>query len=149
MGFIGLCLLVGVTAGAATRSSVDTWYAGLQKPPGTPPPLVFPIVWTALYVLMGTAAWLVWQHGSVRPVRHFLRRWGWQLLLNAAWTPAFFGLRSPALGLAVILPLLATVVWTARGFFSVQRVAGWMLVPYAAWVAYAAYLNGGILLLNW
>lgn len=131
-----------------TRGSLETWYASLEKPLGTPPGLVFPVVWAFLYVLMGTAAWLVWREGSVTPVRRYLRRWGWQLLLNALWTPMFFGLRSPLLGILVLVPLLGGVTWTARGFFRVQRSAGWLMVPYAVWVAYACYLNIGVWILN-
>jgi tryptophan-rich sensory protein len=148
VGFIGLCLLVGAASGAVTRGSIQAWYTSLAKPIGTPPGPVFPAVWAVLYLAMGTAAWLVWREGSTTPVRRHLRIWGWQLLLNALWSPAFFGLHSPPLGLAVIVPLFCCVIWTARSFFKVQRLAGWLMVPYAAWVAYALYLNAGIWWLN-
>jgi translocator protein len=142
---VGLCLLVGVADGAVTATSVRGWYLSLTPPPGTPPNWVFGPVWGALYILMGVAAWLVWrQCGASRPIR----LWGWQLLLNALWTPAFFGLHSPGLGLLVILALLVLLVLTTRAFVRISRPAAWMMLPYLAWAAYAAYLNAGFWWLN-
>jgi translocator protein len=138
-------LLVGAADGAITATSVRTWYLSLVRPPGTPPSWVFGPVWGVLYVLMGSAAWLVWRRtGAARP----LRLWGWQLLLNALWTPAFFGLRSPMLGLIVIVLLLILLGLTIRAFARVRRLAAWLLAPYFAWTAYAAYLNAGFFWLN-
>lgn len=127
-----------------------SWYAALAAPPGTPPNWVFAPVWTALYILMGVAAWLVWRDVLLPPVRRYaaLRLWGWQLGLNALWTPAFFGLHSTVLGLVVILPLLGLVVATAIMFRRLHPVAGLLLLPYLAWTAYAAYLNVGFWWLN-
>jgi tryptophan-rich sensory protein len=77
-----------------------------------------------------------------------MRLWGWQLLANALWTPAFFGLHSPALGLAVILVLLSLIGRTIAAFAWHDRVAAGLLVPYALWSCYATYLNAGFLWLN-
>jgi tryptophan-rich sensory protein len=110
--------------------------------------MVFGPVWTVLYVSIGTAGWLVWRCGQYWPVRHLLRRWGWQLGLNAVWAPAFFGLHSPLLGLAVILLLAAALGWTIAGFARLRPLAAWLLLPYAGWVAYAAYLDAGLCWLN-
>ena len=138
-------MLVGAADGAITATSVHTWYLSLVRPPGTPPSWVFGPVWGVLYILMGSAAWLVWRRtGAARP----LRLWGWQLLLNALWTPAFFGLRSPMLGLIVIVLLLILLGLTIRAFARVRRLAAWLLAPYLAWTAYAAYLNAGFFWLN-
>ncbi|WP_261618261.1 TspO/MBR family protein [Microbaculum marinisediminis] len=60
-GLVALCLIVGFLGSLATTPNIDPWYAGLAKPAWTPPPLVFPIVWTALYIMMAVAAWLVWR----------------------------------------------------------------------------------------
>ena len=129
-GFVGLPLLVGVTAGVLTVPAVQGWYQSLNRPPGTPP------------------AWLVWRarQGSrdFRP----LRLWGWQLLVNAAWSPAFFGLHSLALGLVVIVALLLLIVATLRSFRRVRPAAAVLMLPYLAWVCYAAYLNAGFVMLN-
>jgi tryptophan-rich sensory protein len=106
---------------------------------------VFPVVWPCLYVLIGVAAWLVWRHPAGRPA---LRPWFVQLALNLLWPPAFFGLHSPALGLVVIVPLLVATGRAIRAFAAVRRGAAALLVPYLAWVCYAAYLNAGFFLLN-
>lgn len=145
VGFVGLCLLVAVSAGAVTQTSVRTWFLTLTRPAGTPPNWVFGPVWTTLYVLMGVAAWRVWRVPGTRPL---LRLWGWQLLANAAWTPVFFGLHQLALGLLVILVLLALVALTIRAFRRADRPAAGMLVPYFAWVSFATYLNAGFWWLN-
>lgn len=133
-----------------TASSLSVWYHALARPPGTPPDWAFGLVWTVLYVLMGISAWLVWRRQDAAPRGTFaaLRLWGWQLLLNAAWTPAFFGLRSPLLGLLVVVPLLALVLLTTGVFHRLSHTAAALLFPYAAWVAYATYLSVGFVLLN-
>ena len=147
-GFVGLPLLVGVTAGVLTVPAVQGWYQSLNRPPGTPPAWLFAPVWAVLYLLIGVAAWLVWRarQGSrdFRP----LRLWGWQLLVNAAWSPAFFGLHSLALGLVVIVALLLLIVATLRSFRRVRPAAAVLMLPYLAWVCYAAYLNAGFVMLN-
>lgn len=128
-----------------TATSVHTWYLSLVPPPGTPPNWAFGPVWTVLYVMIGVAAWQVWRRiGGGRT----LRIWGWQLILNAAWPPAFFGLRSLPLGLATILVMLAAILLTIRAFARFDRAAALLMVPYAAWVAYVTYLNAGFLWLN-
>jgi tryptophan-rich sensory protein len=105
-------------------------------------------VWTSLYLMIGTAGWLVWSRGSTQPVRHALRLWGWQLLVNALWTPAFFGLQNPPAGLAVLLTLLVLVALTIRAFARIRPLAAWLMVPYALWGCFATYLNVGFWWLN-
>jgi tryptophan-rich sensory protein len=144
VGFVGLCLLVGAAGGALTATSAD-WYPTLRQPPGTPPSAVFGPVWTALYCLLGVSGWLVWRRtGAGRAVR----LWGWQLAINALWVPAFFGLRSPGLGLVVMVPLLILAALTVRTFARIRRPAAWLMAPYLAWLGYAAYLNAGFVVLN-
>ncbi len=128
-----------------TATSVGGWYLSLTRPPGTPPNWVFGPVWTVLYVLMALAAWMVWRRVGAGPA---LRLWGWQLAANALWSPVFFGLRSPALGLAAILLMLALVAATARVFHRIRPLAGALMLPYLAWVSYATYLNLGLWWLN-
>ena len=147
VGFVLLCLAAGWVSGLTTEAAIVPWYRPLAKPPWTPPELAFPIAWTILYVLMGIAAGLVWRgrhRGRRRAVGLFLI----QLALNVLWSPVFFGLHAPAAGLAVILLLLAALVATLVAFFPVSRAAFWLMVPYLAWVGYAATLNLGICLLN-
>jgi translocator protein len=147
LGFLGLCLLVGLTAATVTASSVHSWYPTLIRPPGTPPNWVFGPVWAALYVMMAVAAWLVWRGDDPARYRALLL-WGWQLLVNALWTPAFFGLRSTRLGMLVILPLPVLVALTALRFAPQSRVAAALLAPYLLWSLYAAYLTTGFFILN-
>lgn len=145
VGFVGLCLLVGAVAGGVTVPAVRHWYPSLTRPPATPPDWVFAPIWTVLYVMMAVAAWLVWNRiGASRS----LRLWGWQLLANALWPPAFFGLHSPIAGLIVLLALLPLVLVTLRAFFRVHRGAAALMLPYVLWCGFAAYLNVGFLVLN-
>lgn len=145
VGFVGLGLLVGAADGAVTAAAVRGWYASLAHPPGTPPNALFGPVWGILYVLMGIAAWRIWCRVQAGPA---LRLWGWQLALNAAWTPAFFGLRQPLLALGVMLALIVLILLTLRRFAAIDRWAAWLLVPYLLWSGYALYLNAGICWLN-
>jgi tryptophan-rich sensory protein len=145
VGFVGLCLLVGAVGGSMTAQALQHWYPTLTAPPGTPPTGVFAPVWTVLYMMIGTAAWLVWKRrGASRP----LRMWGWQLAANALWAPIFFGLHSPRLAMGVMLILLVLIALTIRVFRPVRRLAAWLMLPYFAWCLFAAYLNAGFWLLN-
>ena len=154
-GWVGLVVslvLVAVVAGVgglATATGVDSWYRTIEKPPWNPPDSVFGPVWTLLYVAMAVAAWLVAREGlDRRPVRTALVAYGVQLALNLAWTLVFFGLESPVAGLVVIAALLVAVVVTIVRFRPVSPLAALLLVPYVAWVAFAASLNVAIVVLN-
>lgn len=121
------------------------WYPALIQPPLTPPSWVFAPVWTILYIAIGVAAWLVWLKPGSHPP---LRAWGWQLAANALWPVAFFGLRSPLLGLPIIAAMLVAIAITIRAFHRRSRLAAWLLMPYLAWTGFAAYLNAGFWWLN-
>lgn len=145
--FILICLSVGAAGGLATRSSVDTWYVFLQKPPLTPPSWVFAPVWTALYVLMPLAGWLIWT--SAHPSKNFLfTLFIAQLMLNGIWSFLFFGMRSPLLGLIDIVWLLITIIFFMKNAWTASRAAVYCFIPYVLWVSFAAYLNAGIFWLN-
>lgn len=149
LGAVLLCEAVGLLAGWATQPSVTTWYPTLTKPSFTPPNWVFAPVWTLLYGLMGLSAFLIWRCGFHRVrVRSALTAFGVQLVLNAGWSFAFFGARSPALGLVVVLFLWGVLAWTLDRFFRIRPAAGWLLVPYLGWVTYALALNVAIWALN-
>ena len=150
VGFVGLCLLVLVANGAITAGSVKGWYQTLRRPPGSPPDWLFGPVWTALYAMIGVSAWLVWRRVEVgvHRKRAALRAWGWQLLANALWPPAFFGLHALGLGLVVIGLMLATIALTILAFWPIERRAALLLVPYLTWVGFAGYLNAGFWWLN-
>jgi len=127
----------------------QSWYSGIEKPSFTPPNWVFGPVWTVLYILMGVAAFLVWRRGlASRAVQVAL---GWflgQLVLNALWSPVFFGWHRIDLALVVIVLLWAAIVVALYRFLRVSRAAALLLVPYLLWVSFATILNAAIWRLN-
>jgi benzodiazapine receptor len=123
------------------------YYADLRKPGWAPPTWLFGPVWTVLYGLIGTAAWLVARRGG-SSTRLPLGLWGVQLALNAAWTPIFFGLRAPGLALAEIGVMWVAIVATTIAFFRRRTAAGALMLPYLAWVSFATLLNFEIWRLN-
>jgi translocator protein len=140
---------VGFLAGQATQSSVNTWYAGLEKPFFNPPNWVFAPVWTLLYLLMGIAVGRVWNYGiHHRWVKTSVYHFGFQLLINGLWSLIFFGLRNPIGGMVVIIILLFLIVRTIQQFSIVDLLASRMLYPYLMWVVFATFLNAGVVLLN-
>lgn len=147
-------LAAAICAGAVILAAASgvlfqpgAWYAGLAKPPGTPPDWVFPATWSVLYTLMAVAAWLVWRAAGPA-AGGALGLFGLQLGLNALWSPAVFGAHSLVAGLGVILLLWLALAATVRAFAGIRIVAAWLLAPYLAWVTYAGYLNAGLLVLN-
>ncbi len=145
---VALCLGVAYAGSIVTDTSVETWYRTLEKPPATPPDWVFPVVWTSLFVMMGAALGLIWIRagwaGSGRAVGLFVT----QLALNFLWSALFFGLRSPGLAGLEIVILWSVILATIVAFRPIRPAAAMLLVPYLAWVSYAAYLNAGIWYLN-
>ena len=148
IAFVAICFGAAAVGGWFTDSSVKTWYPGLMKPAGTPPAWVFGPVWSVLYLLMATAAWLIWLERHAHDVRLPLGLFFGQLLLNAAWSVIFFGLQRPGLALVEIMVLLPAIVLTTISFSARSRQAFWLMTPYLAWVAYATYLNFGFWRLN-
>lgn len=146
---VSVCLLIGFLSGFATQSSVDTWYATLNKPSFNPPNWLFAPVWTLLYLLMGIAAGIVWAKGFYHVwVKTALYYFGFQLLFNALWSIVFFGFRNPFWALLVILILLVLILYTIKWFKIVSRPAAYLLIPYLLWVAFAMLLNYKIWELN-
>lgn len=124
------------------------WYAGLAKPPLTPPDLAFPIAWSLLYLLMALAAWRATLAAPEGRRGYVLWPFGAQLAANALWSPLFFGLHWMGLALANLLILWALIALTMRRFAGVSSLAAWLLAPYLAWVTLAAYLNASVWWLN-
>lgn len=152
--FVALCAFLLLTYAAAavgsalTSSALPSWYADLNKPAWTPPGNVIGLVWTILYALMAIAAWLVWRRGGLSGQRPAMVLWLSQLALNTGWSAVFFGLRAPGLALIEILVLLSAVIATTLVFWRNSRTAGALMLPYAAWVAFATFLNWTIWRLN-
>ncbi len=144
-----LCQLTGILGTPFTINAIPTWYATLNKPFFAPPNWVFGPAWTILYFLMGVSLYLVWQQGtSKKKNRTALKYFAAQLALNFIWSPIFFGLKSPALALVVILAMWVMIVLTIKKFYPLSRWAAYLLVPYLLWVSFATLLNAGILVLN-
>jgi translocator protein len=125
----------------ATITSVGDWYQQLARPAWTPPDWVFGPVWTALYAMMAVAAWLVWRQAGYLRASWPLGLYIVQVALNTLWSVLFFGLRNPALAAAEIVVLWLVILATLSAFWRRSAAAGWLVVPYAAWVAFAALLN--------
>jgi translocator protein len=139
----------GLIGTLVTDTGEGTWYAQLDKPWFTPPGWVFGPVWTALYVMMGIAAFLVWERRQeYSGALTALAAYAVQLVLNLSWSLVFFGLESPVGGLIVIVVLLAAIVATMILFWPISRVASLLLVPYLLWVSFATVLNASIWIMN-
>ena len=144
-----VCLAIGFLASIATQSSVNDWYVTLNKPSFTPPNCLFAPVWTALYIMMGVAAGIVWSKGYHHIwVKTALYHFVFQLLLNALWSIVFFGLKNPLGGMIVILALLTMIILTIKWFRVISKPAALLMVPYVLWVAFASALNYKIWELN-
>ena len=126
----------------------DEWYAQLRKPAWTPPGWLFGPVWTLLYGMMAAASFLVWRRGGFVAQRRALGLFLFQLVLNAAWSPLFFGMHSPALAFADIVLLWLTLLATIVAFWKVQVAAAVLLLPYLGWVSFASALNLALWRLN-
>ncbi|MDP4002119.1 TspO/MBR family protein [Methylobacterium sp. NEAU K] len=146
-------MATAVIGSMATRAEIPGWYAGLNKPPFNPPDWVFPVAWTVLDMMIAASLWrLLGAAPRTGPARA-----GWRLALaaflvqiavNAVWTPVFFTAHAMGAGLIVVAVLLVMVLWTIRLSWRFDRIAAWLLVPYAAWVAFATLLNAAILRMN-
>ncbi len=149
IGAIAVSELVGIIGSLFTAPSVEGWYAALAKPSLNPPAWVFGPAWTALFALMGAAAFLIWKKGvGRRDVRIALGVFAGQLALNLAWSIVFFGWHSPGGALAEIAALWLAILATIIAFARISKPAAWLLAPYIAWVSFAAYLNYAIWSLN-
>jgi benzodiazapine receptor len=132
-----------------TFKVIPTWYAGLKKPPYTPPNWVFGPVWTTLYILMGISVFLVWQNGlAINDALLAFTLFWIQLAFNALWSIIFFGMKSRGGGVITIIILWLLILATMITSFQVSGWAGALLIPYIVWVSIASYLNIGVWLLN-
>ena len=146
---LALPLAVGALGGAATASSVRSWYPTLRKPPFNPPGWIFGPVWTVLYLMMGVAMYLVWTGGQTSSGRVRMARWWFaQLLLNLVGSLLFFGRRGLGPAFGEILVLWLAIAATIRAASAERPAAGALLLPYLGWTSFAALLNGSIWYLN-
>jgi tryptophan-rich sensory protein len=150
--FLIFFLLVFITASAGsyfTSQSVSSWYQDLNKPGFTPPSWVFGPVWTLLYIMIALAGFDIYRRAglSFKVLAAYLVYFS-QLFFNFFWSLAFFGMRSPGIGLAVILLLIVLIASGVVLFYRHSKVASLLFVPYLLWVLFAAALNFAIYRLN-
>jgi len=138
---LAICLGVGVLGAIATTPEIDGWYRTLQKPSWNPPDWIFGPVWSTLYVLMAVAAWLVWRRGGFKAAKLPLVLFGLQLVLNTAWSWIFFHFHQPGWAFVELIGLWVTVAAVTVAFFRVNKTAGFLLIPYLAWITFAGVLN--------
>lgn len=134
--------------GAAASVSAASFYGQLAQPSWAPPAWLFGPVWSALYLLMAIASWLVWRRHRFHGARRALVLFGAQLVANALWTWLFFAWRLGAIAFVEILVLWLLISLTMRAFWQLHRRAALMLAPYLAWVSFAAALNLSLWRLN-
>lgn len=146
---IAIPLTVGLIAAALTMSDMDV-YSELKTPPLAPPAILFPIVWNILYILMGVSSALVYRdrENNIGATRKGLLYYGISLALNFAWSIIFFKFQASFFALICILAMFYFIIRTILEYYKVNRIAAYLQIPYALWVAFATYLNAGIWLLN-
>lgn len=145
LSLVGFIVITFCAPLLSVGSMPGAWYAALHKPSWNPPAWLFGPAWTLLYTLMALAAWLVWKRvGFSRPLGLYFV----QLALNAAWTPIFFGAHQLGWALFEIVLLWIAILATLLSFRRVNRAAGWLFVPYLAWVTFAMTLNYTLWKLN-
>jgi len=146
---IVVCFAVAGMGSAVTRPNVESWLDRLERPSFAPPNWLFAPVWTLLFLGMAIAAWLVWRQGLSTPgVVPALAVFGAQLGLNLLWSTLFFGMRRIDLAFVEVFFLWGVIAGTIALFAPLSTVAAWLLVPYLAWVSFAAVLTGAYLRLN-
>ena len=144
------CLAVGYISSIVTRENIPTWYADLNKPFFNPPNWIFAPFWTLLYVMMGFAAGRVWNKIDTdeKNVKKAFLFFIIQLALNALWSYLFFGLRNPMLASFEIILLWLMIYETYLQFKKLDKISGYLLLPYLAWVSFATVLTFSIWYLN-
>ncbi len=146
---VAVCLAAGGIGSYFTTPYLPTWYASINKPPINPPAWVFAPVWTTLYMLMGIAVSIIWVEKNKKEQRKKgLKVFAIQLILNVVWSVAFFTFQSPAAACVLVVALWAFIFLSIRAFLPISKVAGYLLIPYIAWVSFAAILNFWIAWLN-
>jgi tryptophan-rich sensory protein len=148
--FLAVALLPGLIGLPFTETTESSWYVGLEKAPFNPPNWLFGPAWTVLYILLGIVGWRLWLARRVdeRRAERALAWWAAQLLLNAAWTPLFFGAQRPGWALVEIVLLVAVATYAAITAREVSRAAAVLYVPYLAWLVFATTLNLWIVAAN-
>lgn len=150
LGLVGWLLASFVTGSIGGLASINAagFYGQLVQPSWAPPAWLFGPVWSLLFVLMGVAAWLVWREHNFRGARPALTLYALQLGANALWSWLFFAWQLGGVAFAEIILLWLLIAATISGFWQLNRLAAILLLPYLAWVTFAAGLNFALWRLN-
>ncbi len=140
-GFVAACTLAAMS-GAFFKPG--QWYEDLEKPPWRPPNWLFAPAWMVLYGMIAVSGWFVWLEAGLAGAALAFAVYAVQLLLNAAWSGFFFGLRRPDLAFGELVLLWLSILANILVFWPIDAAAGWLLVPYLAWVTFAGALNFSI-----
>jgi tryptophan-rich sensory protein len=143
-------IMIGATSGYATVTWIESWYMTLNKPGFNPPNWIFAPVWSILYLMIWFSAFLIWKKfGDFNKIPFEAKAiYAIQLALNFFWSIAFFGLENPLLGLIVIISLWFVIIRNIYVFYSEEKFAWLLLIPYLFWVSFALVLNFYIFILN-
>lgn len=146
---IAISLGIGVASALLTRNNMDI-YSLVKTPPLSPPSILFPIVWTILYVLMGISAAMVFttKTASLKERKEALNVYGLSLFFNFFWSIIFFNIKAYFFAFIWLIVLLILIIFTIVRYNKINRTAAYLQIPYALWVTFAGYLNAGIWLLN-
>ncbi len=139
---------VGGLSGWLTREGTKIYNATVKKPPLTPPSITFPIVWGVLFALLGIGVTRIYLAPDSKERTRSLRLFFVQLAFNFLWSIVFFNLQAFAFAFFWLLALWILILWMILSFAKVDKPAAWLQVPYLLWVAFAAYLNFGVWMLN-
>lgn len=139
-------LAVGGVASLITMGGFKD-YSSVVKPPLSPPPWLFPVVWTILYILMGISSYLVYEKNDADN-KKALTLYAIQLALNFIWPIFFFGFDAYFFSFILLIILWVFVLLTIISFYKTNKLAGLLMIPYLIWLTFAAYLNLGVYLLN-
>ena len=145
IAWLAICFAAAATGVFVTMGQ---WFADLNKPSWNPPSWLFGPVWTLLYIAMAVAAWLVWRTGGWKLRTPALALFMLQWLLNALWTPLFFGLHRIDLALIDITLMWLAIAATIAAFYRISKSSAYLLIPYLAWVTFATALNFAIWRIN-
>ena len=143
-----LALSVGALSAILTRGGMDNFQSSVAKPPLSPPPWLFPVVWSILYILMGYGAGRIYSERESEQKRKALLLYYVQLGVNFVWSFLFFEFRFYLFALMWLLLLWALVYLMIRAFCALDKTAARLQIPYLVWLSFAAYLNLGVYLLN-
>ena len=146
---LGVSLLTGVLGSFFTQNSVSSWFLNLNKPFFNPPSYLFAPVWTSLFILIGISLYLIITAKADKKIKQKAYiLFAIQCLLNIGWSYCFFYLRNPLLGFIEIIILLASIILITFYFYRINKIAGYLFIPYILWVSFATILNFSIWFLN-